>query len=418
MEYEYRAVTKDGQKKSGVKDAASQTDLARGLREEGYFLISASEKSQSASPMQKEGAKSSSWIKKDFSVENIFKSVSLQEKMLFSRHLALMVKAGFSLNKALDTLVKQTKNKYFSKIIADISAKISSGKNFNQALSDHQNVFPPIFLNMVKVGEASGKLQESLKLVTLHLKRENSLKRKIRGAMVYPIVIILAMAGVGAVMMTFVLPQLALTFSELNVPLPISTQIIFGVSNFMAKFWYLMIIILAALAYLFYFIFRKTEFGRRAVNFFFLKMPIFSELTKKINSARFSRTLNSLITGGVSLTEAIEITSGTLTNYFYRKAVGDTKAEIEKGKKLSTLLAEHPELFPPMVTEMVSVGEETGSLTTMLKELAIFFEREVAVATKSMSSIVEPVLMIIIGIVVGIFALSIIQPIYSIGTGL
>ncbi|MEK7117505.1 MAG: type II secretion system F family protein, partial [Patescibacteria group bacterium] len=147
MEYEYRSVTKDGQKKSGVKDAASQTDLARGLREEGYFLISATEKSQSASPMQAEGAKSSSWIKKDFSFENIFKSVSLQEKMLFSRHLALMVKAGFSLNKALDALVKQTKNKYFSKIIADISAKISSGKTFNQALSDHQNVFPPIFLN-------------------------------------------------------------------------------------------------------------------------------------------------------------------------------------------------------------------------------------------------------------------------------
>ena len=219
-------------------------------------------------------------------------------------------------------------------------------------------------------------------------------------------------------MMAFVLPQLALTFSELNVSLPVTTQIIFALSNFLSRFWYLVLIILLAVVFLCNFIFRKTEKGRIAVNYFLLKTPIFSDITKKINSARFSRTLCSLISGGVPLAEAVGITSDTLTNYFYKKAVGDTKAEIEKGKKISELLAEHPDLFPPIVTEMMAVGEETGSFTLMLKELAKFFESEVSVATKSMSSLIEPLLMIVIGVVVGIFALSIIQPIYSIGTGI
>jgi type IV pilus assembly protein PilC len=415
MEYEFRAVTKDGQRKEGAKEAVSQTDLARGLRDEGYFLVWAKEKNAASLP---ESETKSLWSKMEASFGELFKYVTLEEKMIFSRHLALMIRAGFSLNKALDTLVKQTKNKYFAFIIKDLAAQVSSGKTFHQAVSAHANVFPPMFVNMVKVGEASGKLHDTLVLVTLHLRREYALIRKIRGAMVYPIVILTAMVGVGAVMMAFVLPQLSLTFSELNVPLPVTTQVIFAVSNFLSQFWYLVLIILAVFVFLCNFIFRKTERGRIAVNYFLLKTPLFSDITKKINSARFSRTLSSLISGGVSLAEAVTITSDTLTNHFYKKVVGDAKLEIEKGKKISALLAEHPDLFPPIVTEMMAVGEETGSFTLMLKELAKFFESEVSVATKSMSSVIEPVIMIVIGIVVGVFALSIIQPIYSIGTGI
>jgi len=415
MEYEFKAVTKDGQRKSGVKDAMSQTDLARGLRDEGYFLVWSKEKNSAS---QDESKAKNLWSQAESSFGELFKRVSLQEKMIFSRHLALMIRAGFSLNKALETLVKQTKNKYFASVIKDLGDQVSSGKTLHQAVSAHTDVFPPMFINMVKVGEASGKLNETLALVTMHLRREYALMRKIRGAMVYPIVILAAMAGVGAVMMAFVLPQLSLTFSELNVPLPMSTRIIFALSNFLSRFWYLVLIILAAVVFAGNFIFRKTERGKKFLNFLFLKMPIFSDITKKINSARFSRTLCSLVSGGVPLAEAIDITSDTLTNYFYKKAVGGTKAEIEKGKKVSALLAERPDLFPPIVTEMLAVGEETGSFSLMLEELAKFFESEVSVATKSMSSVIEPLIMIVIGSAVGIFALSVIQPIYSIGTGI
>lgn len=415
MEYEYRAVTKDGLKKTGVMNVSGQSELARSLREDGYFLVWAKEKIVGAEGGSK---KTGFWVGLNSSIGTVFKRVGLDEKMIFSRHLALMIKSGFSLNRALEVLAKQTPNKYFAGVIRDLAVEVSSGKTFHQAVSVHAGIFPPVFLNMVRVGETSGKLVESLRLAARHLKREYSLKRKIRGAMVYPLVIVAAMAGVGAVMMAFVLPQLATTFTELNVPLPLSTQIIFAMSNFMSAYWYTLVFIALALGYAFYFLFRKTELGRQAVNLFFLKTPIFSDITKKINSARFSRTLNSLLAGGVAMSEAISITGGTLTNSFYSRVVLATKDEIEKGKKLSELLAAHPDLFPPMVTEMISVGEETGSLNTMLMELARFFESEVAVATKSMSSIVEPIIMIVIGVAVGIFALSIIQPIYSIGTGL
>ncbi|MDP3800462.1 MAG: type II secretion system F family protein [bacterium] len=415
MEYEYRAISKDGKKTEGVKIADSQISLARTLRDEGMFLVFAKEKG-----VAETSSDSASIFKKDLSVyfSFLFKYVSLQDKVIFARHLSLMIRAGFSLNKALDTLSRQTKNKYFSQTLKDISNKVASGESFSQAISHYPDVFPDLFVSMAKVGEASGKLESTLRLVMMHLRREYMLKRKIRGALVYPIIIVVAMLGVGVVMMTFVLPQLANTFSELNVPLPISTQIIFSIANFMSKYWYLLIFSLGLATYLSYFVFRKTKFGRKAVNLFLLKTPIFSDITKKINSARFSRTLSSLLLGGIPLVEAVRITSDSLTNYFYKKTVSDTVAEIETGKNLSFLLAKHPELFPPVVTEMVSVGEETGSLADILKELARFFESEVSIATKSMSSVIEPIIMIFMGLAVGIFALSIIQPIYSIGTGL
>lgn len=415
MEYEYKAVDKNGEKKFGVRPAASQVDLARALRQEGLFLIWAGEKNAGGATVKTNRTISEN-IESRFG--SVFKRVSLEEKMIFTRHLGLMIRAGFSLNKALETLSRQTKNKYFAGALKNISGRVVAGENFSQAIAAYPDIFPDLFTSMAKVGEASGKLEGTLRLVRLQLRREYVLKRKIRGALVYPSIIIVAMLGVGAIMMTFVLPQLASTFSELNVPLPLSTQIIFGISKFMSRYWYLLLLMLAVGSYALYFIFRKTIFGRRAVNFFFLKMPLFSDITKKLNSARFARTLSSLLLGGIPLTQSIRITSETLTNYFYRQAVVETIAEVEKGKTLSSLLASHTGLFPPVVTEMLAVGEETGSLTVILGELARFFEGEVSTATKSLSSVVEPIIMIFIGVAVGIFALSIIQPIYSIGTGL
>ncbi|MFY9493437.1 MAG: type II secretion system F family protein, partial [Minisyncoccia bacterium] len=292
------------------------------------------------------------------------------------------------------------------------------GKSFYDAASDHKNVFPPVFISMIQVGEASGKLEETLKLATRHLRREYALKRKIRGALAYPAVVVGAMAAVGTLMIIFVLPQLAATFSELNIELPLSTKIIFGLTDFIVRFWYLVVVILAAAAYVFYFFSQKTELGRKAVDMTFLKFPIFADLTKKLNSARLARTLSSLLSGGVPLIEALKITAATLNNFFYRRAVSAAIPEVEKGRTLASVLARYPNLFPPVVTEMAAVGEETGSLTVILKELARFFENEVSISTKSLSAIVEPIIMIAIGVVVGIFALSIIQPIYSIGTGL
>ena len=418
MEFEFRSVNNAGKKNNGVRSAENSVSLARDLRQEGWFLVWSQEKgaaSKAASPQSWLGGWGAKVVS---SLDFLFKRISLEEKMIFARHLGLMIKAGFSLNKALETLTRQTKNKHFAAVLKNLSDSVASGKTFHQSVLQHADVFSPIFISMVKVGEASGKLEETLKLATLHLKREHTLKSKIKGAMTYPIVILCALALVGAIMVIFVLPQLASTFSELNVPLPLTTRIIFGFVNFASRFWYLLIVIIAATFWGLYFFIRKTDKGKNLVNLMFLKTPIFSDLTKKLNSARFSRTLGSLLAGGVSLTEAIKITADTLTNVYYRRAVLATLAEVEKGQTLSGLLTKSPDLFPPVVTEMIAVGEETGSLTLILKELARFFESEVAVATKGLSSIIEPVIMIVIGVVVGVFALSIIQPIYSITNSL
>ncbi|MBI2454459.1 MAG: type II secretion system F family protein [Parcubacteria group bacterium] len=417
MEYKYKAVTKDGHESFGAREATSAADLARELREQGLYLVWARD-SSSATPPDDSSGKTDFWTEASRSFDFLFKHVGLAEKVVFARHLGLMIKSGFSLNKALDTLARQTPNKYFASALKDIASKVTGGKSFHESVAEHKNIFPMVFISMVKIGEASGKLEETLRLATRHLKREHILKRKIKGALVYPAIIVALMAGVGAVMMVFVLPQLAQTFSELNVPLPLSTRAFFALANFLERFWYFAAIIFLALVWSCYFFVKKTELGRKVLNFIFLKLPIFSDLTKKLNSARFARTLNSLLSGGVSMTEALKITSETLDNFFYRKAVAETIPEVEKGKTLSSVLVKYPSLFPPVVTEMTAVGEETGSLTVILKELARFFEGEVSVATKSLSSIVEPIIMILVGLAVGVFALSIIQPIYSIGTGL
>ncbi|MBI2465893.1 MAG: type II secretion system F family protein [Candidatus Sungbacteria bacterium] len=416
MEYEFKAVSKDGQKVSGARESASQVALARELRDEGLFLVGASERSLTVKTNA--GHDPSFFKNLSASFDFLIKHVSLQEKVVFSRHLGLMIKAGFSLNKALETLARQTANKYFAGVLKDLNDKVAAGKSFYDAASEHKNVFSPVFISMIQVGEASGKLEETLKLATLHLKREYGLKRKIKGALAYPAVVVGAMAAVGTLMMVFVLPQLAATFSELNIELPLSTKIIFGLSDFIINFWYLALALAAVVVYGFYFFSKRTELGRKSVDFIFLKFPIFSDLTRKLNSARLARTLSSLLSGGVPLPEALRITSDTLNNFFYRRAVSAAIPEVEKGQTLSSVLLRYPHLFPPVVTEMTAVGEETGSLVVILKELARFFENEVSIATKSLSSIVEPIIMIAIGVAVGIFALSIIQPIYSIGTGL
>ena len=413
MKFEYTAVSKEGQKVSGSKEADSSSALARELREGGLFLVSLNDNNKT------DAGKSLGWWQKvSTNFDFLLKHASLQENMIFARHLALMIRAGFSLNKALETLARQTPNKYFASALKDIAAQITAGKSFYDTVLSYKNIFPPVFVGMVKVGEASGKLEGTLRLAARHLKRENALISKIRGAMVYPAVILSALIGVGTVMMIFVVPQLAQTFKDLNVPLPLSTQIFFGIANFLQQYWYLALIMLLVLAYASYFFIKKTKVGRRSVNFILLKLPIFSDMTKKLNSARLARTLNSLLSSGIPLTESLKIAGESLTNVYYAEAVLATLPEIERGQQLSKLLSAQPDLFPPVVTEMMVVGEETGSLSVILLELARFFEGEVNVATKSLSSVVEPMIMILVGLAVGIFALSIIQPIYSIGTGL
>ncbi|MBI5787160.1 MAG: type II secretion system F family protein, partial [Candidatus Niyogibacteria bacterium] len=259
--------------------------------------------------------------------------------------------------------------------------------------------------------------EEALKLTAEHLERDYDLRRKVRGAFIYPAIIVITMAVIGILMLVYVVPTMVATFEELGVKLPFTTMIIVVVSRFLIDRWILSSILLAVSAALFV-AGLGSERGKRVLAAISLKLPVISEMVKKINSARASRTLSSLISSGVEIVEALDITKDVVQNVRFKKVLAEARDEIQKGNPISKVFIENSGLFPLLVGEMIAVGEETGKLSEMLSRLAGFYEDDVAESTKALSTIVEPVLMIIIGSIVGFFAISMIQPIYSVVGGL
>ncbi len=394
--YFYTAKSFKGELQSGILEAKDEKSLARTLRQEGLILIR-------AEPEEK---------KRKFEISFPSFGVPLTEKMFFTRNLQVMISAGLPLPRALQTLAAQSKSKKFKKALIDIAQDITKGKNLSDSLTHHPDIFPELFQNMVKVGEEAGTLEGVLKILAQQMEKENALRSKIKGAMIYPAVIICAMIGIGILMLITVVPKLAETFEELEIELPLATRIVINLANFLAQKWYLVIIILISLVFLF-FQFLKTKVGKKIIDALMLKIPIISPIIRKTNSAYTLRTLSSLISAGVSLPRSLEITSGTLGNIFYQEAIWQMVEKVRKGEKLSEALKPYENIYPPTVIQMISVGEETGETTSILEKLADFYEEEVSNAAKNLTAIIEPVLMIIVGAAVGFFAVSMIQPMYS-----
>ena len=400
----YTAVSQAGERKNGAQEAQDTSELAKALRREGFILTSAKPAEQAKSL--------TSTFSKILGAFNIFGGVPLVEKMLFARHLAVMVKAGFSLNKALQVLILQTKNKRFVKVITELEEDVRKGTAFGDALAKYPDVFSDLFVNMVKVGEASGNLEGNLKMLALQMKKDHNLRSKVKSAMMYPAVILIAMLAIGTGMMIFVVPQLISVFEELNAQLPLATRVVIYVSHFLSTKWWLVILVLIALIIVGRVVLRTKE-GKRLLDKVILILPIFGNISKKINSARLARVLSSLIESGVSIVKALEISAGTLSNSLFTESLMVASQEVQKGQPLSQSLAAYPNLYLPIVTQMIQVGEETGTLGDITKKLAEFYEEEVTTITKGLSTIIEPILMVIIGAAVGFFAISMIQPMYS-----
>jgi len=401
MLYTYTAVDKNGQSSSGEREAENERDLAGKLKNEELFLLEAREKKRS--------------VRGSFSVSAFisrFRGVSLVERMMFSRNLAVMIGAGLSLTKALKASEKQTANQKFKALISGLRESVLKGKSFNEALALHEKTFGPLFIHMIESGEASGKLEYTLKLLARQMKRDHDLISKVRGAIIYPAVIIFALVIVGALMMIYVVPTLTATFRELNISLPPTTLFIIITSEILINY-YLLILGLIPVAVYAVTLFLKTERGKRYQSTVAIRLPIFGALIRKFNAARFSRILSALLSSGLPIARSLEITSKVLGNVHFKNSILKASLEIQKGRNLSAILGERPELYPPLVTQMLEVGEETGTLSRMLLRLALFYESEVSSTTKNLSSIIEPLLMIIVGTMVGFFAISMIQPIYS-----
>lgn len=398
----YSAAKQDGTMATGEREAENDRALATALKKEGLLLLR-------ADPADKKTSFGSINISE---IISRIRSVSLVERMFFARNLSVMIKAGLPLTRALEASAEESSNPKFSKIMLAILSDITKGKSFADSLRPHPKVFNELYVNMVEVGETSGRLTLVLRLLSNQMKKDHDLRARVKGAMMYPAIIIVAIFGIGTLMMIYVIPTLAETIKGLGAELPLSTKIIIATSDFMQH--YALFAIGGFLAFVFT-IWRilKTKIGRSIFDRVILKIPIFGTLVQKFNLARFTRTLAYLIASGIPIVHSLEITARVLGNVKYREAVEKAGQEIQKGRQLNEILHEHPDIFHPMVVQMIKVGEESGKISDMLLRLAMFFEEDVDNTTKNLSTIIEPVLMLMIGAFVGFFAISILQPIYG-----
>jgi len=398
--YNYIAKTIKGEVKSGILKAEDKHELARILRKQGYVLIS-------ANPEDKISLKKKLIVSLSF-----FGRVSLTEKLIFTRNLQVMISAGISLPRALKILATQAKSKKLRNALLGAEKEVIKGNSFSDALKKYPGIFPELFQSMIKVGEEGGTLEEVLGVLTQQMEREHELRSKIKGAMIYPAVIVTAMVLIGILMLILVVPKLAQTFADLEIELPFTTQLVIALGSFLAKFWYLLPVIILLLVVLLR-VALKTKIGKLISDTLVLKIPIVASVVRKTNSASTVRTLSSLIVAGVPIVRSLEIVSGTLGNIYYKRAISEAANQVRKGAKLSEVLKEHQDIYPTLIIQMVEIGEETGETSSILEKLAEFFEDEVARATKNLSALIEPILMLAIGAAVGFFAISMIQPMYS-----
>ena len=400
--FTYSAIRKDGSHYDGTREARDRITLFSELRKEGETVVSVSEHKHS------------------LSLPNILiylSSVSTMDKITFVRNLAAMIQAGLSLSRALSILERQTHNKKFKTIIATVNADIQKGSPLNSALAKHSRTFSPLLISMVRAGEETGGLAQALGVVAVQMERSHALGKRVRGALIYPSIVVCAMVGIGVLMLIFVVPTLSSTFKELHVALPPTTRFIIAASDFLAQhtlqaLLYVLVLVGAFYAWL------HTKRGHRAYEFFILHIPVIGGIVIETNAARTARTLSSLLAAGVSALPALSITRDVLQNSYYKEVLAEAAVSVEKGQPLSEAFIRHDNIYPIIFSEMIAVGEETGQHSEMLLRVAEFYEGEVEQKTKDISTIIEPFLMLAIGGGVGFFAVAMISPIYSISGGL
>ncbi len=398
--YTYTARTKTGQLKNGEISAPDEHALALLLREQGLLLT------QAVAPRGGSESGKKSFLKMDIS------GVPMMDKILFTRHLSVMLDAGLSLARALRVLAQQAGKKLFGQALRDIQKRVEEGAAFADALTAYPRIFPRMYTSMVKLGESSGNLSKVLNELSIQLQKNYDLTRKIKGAMYYPIVILITMAGIGIALVVYVLPKLTDVFENLGADLPVLTKLLIDLSKFLNKNWLLFLIGAIVLVILLLLGFR-TEKGKTGMSSLGLKIPKIGGIIRKINLARFCRTFSSLLRSGIPIVDSLKIVSDTLGNMKYRQAVLAAAEEVKKGTGISQAFQRYDKIFIPVVLQIMAVGEETGKLDDVLSKLAEFYENEVDQEMSNISSVIEPILMLILGAGVGLMAVSIISPIYS-----
>lgn len=344
---------------------------------------------------------------------NLFSSgISQQEKIILTKHLSTMIKSGLSLKEGIETILNDTKKKAFKKVLTEAKFDLEKGQPLSVTFKKYPNFFSNIFIALIKAGESSGTLEKSLDYLGIQLKKDYKLKQKIKGAMAYPFVLIAASIAVIFIMMVFVVPKLTKVFAQSNLELPWTTQLIIKISGFVSGNIYLIICFFIAIS-LSLLYFRKKKKVQNIISEIIFKIPFVSELYIKIILVRFIRTFGILLSSGINILKALDISAETVGYNKYYKAIKELGKEIGHGVSISNSMRKRRDLFPYMMINMVSVGEKTGNLDSILNELAIFYEEEVDNSIKNLVSLIEPLLLLVMGLIVAAIAFSVIMPIYQ-----
>ncbi len=401
MQFSYEALTKDGHKESATIEAPSALVAGHLLKEQGLLPTEIHEKSKN------------NLLEK---LKNM-STVSLAEKINVIENLSVMLKAGISISRGLQILVRQTKNIKLKNILTDVYGEVQAGKSLSESMGKYPDVFSNIFITMIHVGEISGNLDKSLEYLSIQLHRDADLKSKVKGAMIYPSVIVSAMFIIGILMSIFVLPQLTASFKDFGAQLPITTRIVIHISDFMSAHGLLAVMGIAAVIGGLYSVY-KTYKGKKYFDIGTLHFYLINTIVKKVNLARFARILSSLLKSGIPIVQGLEVASNAMDNIPYRELLAQTAIDVKLGKPLTESLNKDNNLFPILVVQMLQVGEESGTVEEILGQLAGHYEEEVDTTLRNLSSIIEPLLLLVIGGVVGVLAMALIAPIYSISNSI
>ncbi len=391
--YTWKGRTRNGEAREGTLEAANREEALAALRRQGIIGPTVKEKG------------------KEIALPRLRKGVKQKDIAIFTRQFSVMIDAGLPLVQCLEILAQQQPNKVFQNVLNEIRQDVEAGATLADAMRKHPKVFDDLFCNMVAAGETGGILDTILQRLSTYIEKIVKLKAAVKGALVYPVAVLVIAAVVVWVILTFVIPVFADLFTGLGAELPLPTRMTIALSNFLRRWWWL---ILASIAGAIFGVkqYRKTDRGRRVLDSMMLRIPVLGMLLRKIAVARFCRTLGTLTSSGVAILDGLEITARTSGNAIIEDAIMKVRAAVEEGKTIAQPLQETG-VFPDMVVQMIEVGEQTGALDTMLSKIADFYEDEVDEATQNLLSLLEPVMIVILGTVIGGIVVSMYMPMFS-----
>ncbi len=400
MLFDYRARNNQGQEIIGQIEATNKAGAVKILSEQGLVVVSLKRKA-----------------KIDFNNLELpfLNRIKSKDLVAFSRQLAVMTSATLPIVQALHILINQTENVRFQKIISEIADDVDGGEKLSNAMERHPKLFKPFYIAMIKSGETSGSLDQVLNYLADEEEKDYAMMSQIKGAMIYPAFILTALGGVGIVMMVFVVPKITAILKETGGELPFTTRLLIGVSSFMVHFWWLILIVLIALFIIFKFVMRQP-LPKKYWDYLKLKLPVFGPLFQKIHLVRFTRSMSTLVEGGVPITASLKIVSDVVGNAFYKDLILRTARAVQDGSSVASLFLQTKEI-PTMIAHMISVGEKTGRMAEVLGKMTSFYQREVESAVANLISLIEPLIIVVMGVGVGIMVAAIIMPMYNMSQG-